>query len=330
MQRHYIDIGRWGIEIDCDTVDVLQGLSEIFDRFYSDTPPTGKPLLRCTIHRDEAAFATLSESVDSSGPVVDVSPGVTIRYAFEDARTVLSVTKTGIATFDLSRPAECDIYLYPSPTKETEQGLKSAPEAIFYPVLAEWIRNFDACLVHCGAVVYDGRAIFLTGPPGSGKSSHVLRMLLRGTEFLADDLAILCRNDDGSLNLLPLREVANVHQGTLKMFPELSFLESSPLRGDGKFIVNVPRRLEKQTVVEARPGVVLRLDPDDAPWLTPTPVEQCLDRMHNMAWFASRPRGNESHFWLLTDWLTQSEQWIVSRGYMAENLDELMQRVIMT
>jgi hypothetical protein len=46
-------------------------------------------------------------------------------------------------------------------------------------------------LVHAGVVVWDGRAVVLPGPSGSGKSSLVLALVRAGAAFSSDDVAVI-------------------------------------------------------------------------------------------------------------------------------------------
>lgn len=326
--RHFIDLERWQIEIVCQCTEVIQGLKSIFDFRLGALRLADKPLLSCSISCADDDFCHRIEKIKFEGPRIDVSPGVVIQYGFDGPITWLKVTQTAVIAFDSRRPDKCRVWLTP-PDSAANQGqhhLTPCPEAFIYPMLAEWLRAVDACLVHCGAVVVNGRAVVLSGPPGSGKSTHVLRMLLAGADFLADDLAVLYRKGQ-YLFFNPLREVANVHEGSTAIFPELAFIGNAPRRGDHKFMVNVPRYFQKKAAVAVPAGVLLRLHPDSESWIKPCPHDQSLDHLHRMAWFASRPEGNKNHFWLLTDWLMSCEQWHVSQGYLAEEMDALMTRL---
>jgi hypothetical protein len=327
---YFIDFEHWQIQIACDCLPVIESLRGIFDfRFGVDRQPD-KTLLVCAINCDDQIFYHLQDRIDFNGPRVDVSPGVTIDYAFDGPLTWLQVTHTAIIAFDNRNPADCQVWLAPfdssNPAGPGQDSCKPCPEAFFYPLLAEWLRTVDACLVHCGAVMINGRAVILSGPPGSGKSTHVLRMLLAGADFLADDLAILYQ-DNGQPYFYPLREVANVHVGSIETFPELAFIQDAPRRGDGKFMVNVPQYFGKKAVVRAPAGILLRLSPDPEAWIKACPKDHYLDHIHRMAWFASRPEGNKAHFWLLTDWLMNCEQWYVSQGYLGRHMETLINRL---
>jgi hypothetical protein len=325
---YFIDFTHWQIKIVCDCKFVIEGLRNNFDfRFGVDYHPN-KTLLTCTIIRDDQAYFRLLEQIDFNNRRVEVSQTVTLDYGFDGPLTWLKVTDTAIISFDSRNSAECHVWLPPLDRARDQKSAHNVPcpEAFFYPLLAEWLRTFHACLVHCGAVTINGRAVIISGPSGSGKSTHVLRMLHAGADFLADDLAILYQ-DDGQIYFSPLREVANVSQDSIHTFPELAFIKGAPLRGDGKFLVNVPQYFNKRAVDQSPSGVILRLFPDTDEWIKPCAKEDCLNNIHRMAWFSSRPEGNIAHFWLLTDWLMGCEQWCVSQGYLARHLDTLMNRL---
>lgn len=189
--------------------------------------------------------------------------------------------------------------------------------------MVEWLRNVEAYLVHCGAATIEGRAIILIGPPGSGKSTHVLRMVLRGANFLADDLMLMHPQGDNII-LMPFREVANLGEGSVDRFSEMSFIKKAPRRGDGKFQVAISEFFDKQAIVSARPGFVLHLYPDQEPWIRERPMEKALEGIHNMAYYMSRKAESTNNFFLLTDLMQSSIHLDVSQGYLAEELDNLM------
>jgi hypothetical protein len=148
-------------------------------------------------------------------------------------------------------------------------------------------------------------------------------MLARGASFIADDLALL-RMEAGRVRLGPFRDVANLNTDTVEIFPELGHLRDAPKRGNGKYSISIPERFPETRILEAGPGIVLRLRSGQNATLERVPPAASLDGMFSMAWFGSRPESNEAHFRTLTDWLFECEQWYVSRAYMRERLDELM------
>ena len=57
--------------------------------------------------------------------------------------------------------------------------------------------------IHATAVAIGGRAVLLTGPPGSGKSDLALRLIDRGAALIADDRVIVTRAGDRVLAAAP-------------------------------------------------------------------------------------------------------------------------------
>jgi hypothetical protein len=334
MSVRYIEIGPWSVAVETDLAAIHDALELNFGRRYSTTSPSkSKTTLACRVISRPQAYRSAAETVVWNGPEVALSPGITIHYGFASQKTWLHVTQTGIIALDASSPTDCQVLLHPDAISSyTETGEPdpqrriACPEAFLYPMLAEWVRGFGACLVHCGAVALHGRAIFLTGASGSGKSTQVLRMVTRGASFVADDLALLCPGPTG-MHLMQLRDVANLKTETVDNFSELSHLRNAPIRGDGKYSINIPERFPNAAVADVGPGFLLRLHAGESPTMEPVPSENLFDGMYSMAWFGSRPESNRAHFGILTDWLFACQQWHVSRAYLRDHLDELMSRL---
>ena len=73
---------------------------------------------------------------------------------------------------------------------------------------------------HAGAVSLNGYGILLPGPKYSGKSVMTLGMLLKGCEFLGEDVATV---DHASLEVIPYTHPnIYVRQSALTLFPELT------------------------------------------------------------------------------------------------------------
>jgi hypothetical protein len=324
----FIDLIEWELAVCCRDARVLDSLRALFRDRATWTPGQGRTRLDCDVISDPQRFDELRERICFDGPAVSASQNVSIRYGFERGRTWLDVAETAIVELDDSTPTRSQVYLRSEscvdrpPAKDSKRVL-AEPEAFLYPLLAEWIRNFDACLMHCGAVAIGNRAVVLSGPPGSGKSTHVLRLLLHGLRFLADDLAIIHRVD-GGLEMIAFREVANVGHRTVEHFPELRNVSEAPLRGDGKYCVDVPAYFGQHACSRAMPGAIVRLHPDPEPWMKPCPREDAFAGIHTMAWFVSQSERSERHFWLISDWLAASSQWDVSQGYLAHHLDAFL------
>jgi hypothetical protein len=334
MCVRYVEVGPWSVAVESDSAALHDAMALNFGARYSPVQPPASPiLLTCRVINDARVYRSAADLLEFDGPEIPLSPGIFIQYDLKPTKTWLKVTQTGLIELDASRPAECQVLLHPAAASSYDGAAKlgpdwrtACPEAFFYPMLAEWVRRVGACLVHGGAVALNGRAVFLTGPSGSGKSTQVLRMVERGASFVADDLALLRRGPDG-LRIWQFREVANLKPEGLEAFPELAGLRNAPMRGDGKYMINIRERFRDASVRSAPPGVVLRLRKDEARTLERVPPGEVLDGMYSMAWFGSRPDGNQTHFDLLTDWLYDCPQWYVSRGYMRDCLDELMEQL---
>lgn len=63
--------------------------------------------------------------------------------------------------------------------------------------------RISAETLHSTAVAFDGRAVLLMGPSGSGKSDLALRLMDRGFVLVSDDQTIVKRNSDRIIATAP-------------------------------------------------------------------------------------------------------------------------------
>lgn len=319
-----VNLGLWDILIRCDQEEIISAIKELFDPRTSLVPRKDVQLLVCDIHDDPEQFHHLNNTLDFDAATLEISPNVTAEYSLEEGATFIRVLYTAIIELTDKDPFYARVNL--EPLSVSGNSMRPVPEAFFYPLVVEWMRNVNTYLVHCGAAAINGRAVILIGPPGSGKSTHVLRMLQKGADFLADDI-LLIHERDGELLLMPFREVANLGEGSVKRFPDMAFLTDAPQRGDGKYQVSIGNYFTKQAISLASPGIVLHLFPEQESWIRERAAEDALEGIHNMNWFVSRKKESIENFFLLTDLMMASHHIDVSQGYLAENLDELMARL---
>ena len=151
--------------------------------------------------------------------------------------------------------------------------------------LAAVLRGLEP--LHASAVVVEGRAVALAGPPGAGKSSLAAELVSRGATFLTDD--VLAVEPSGGSGLLaypgPARPGLDRHADPVELAAvcllkrgatgdrarviQLEDPDSRDLLGTTfNAFVSEPARRERHLEVSARlaAGVVLRADvPEGAP-----------------------------------------------------------------
>lgn len=317
----YIDLGLCAIRVEAAQPELLDAIKDLFKYRTTAQPPANRQILDCRVHDDPQKFNSYAEVTSFDSCTVKVGHVVTAQYYLGDGVTRVKIDHTAIIEFTDADPLTAHVFLEPlANSGKTERPL---PEAFFYPMVVEWLRNIDAYLVHCGAVTLTGRGVLLIGPPGSGKSTHVLRMVKRGANFLADDLMLIHRQGEDIL-LRPFREVANLGEGSVERFPEMAFIKRAPRRGDGKFQVDIADFFDTRAEKMAKPGIVLHLHPDQDSWIQELPTQDSLAQLYNMAFFLSRKTESADNFFILTELMLDSYHLEVSQGYLAENLDGLM------
>lgn len=331
MSSFCFPLAKFRICVNCSDDSIIQAIKNVCPSPRLESPDSQYQQLTCDIVDDQDRHRQLEQKLHFNDSMVQVSQGMDIKYQFAGPHTWMKVSHTAIMHIHSGEPEQAQVWLAP-PEPNPEDGspmYRPLPEAFLYPLLVEWIRHFGACMIHCGAVRYAGFTIVLSGPPKSGKSTHVLRLMIKGAEFIADDLGMLYRNEEG-VWLSPFREVADVRKDTMARFPELAFLSDAEVRDEDKYTVKVPQYFGEIGAQPAPPGLFLRLYPDEQAWVRPTDPDTVFHGMQNMAYFPGRPDLNLVHFDLLCDWLGDCVQWDVSQGYMAEHLDELLARIAQT
>jgi HprK-related kinase B len=78
-------------------------------------------------------------------------------------------------------------------------------------------------LLHASAVVRDGRAVALAGPPGAGKSTAALHLVEHGFRFVSND-RLLVRSHASGVEALGYPKQPRVNPGTLLHHPRLRAL----------------------------------------------------------------------------------------------------------
>lgn len=127
--------------------------------------------------------------------------------------------------------------------------------------------------VHAAAVARGGRAVVLSGPGGTGKTTLALALAARGFEILSDELAVL---DPAGRLVFPYRRNVHVRPGTPELVDGMEHLASRPreqLGGGiawaiphselGSTLDEAPRALAG--VVMLRPHELGRVEPDIQP-----------------------------------------------------------------
>jgi len=109
--------------------------------------------------------------------------------------------------------------------------------------------------MHGSCVSRDGDAVLVVGPPGSGKSDLVLRLLSRGFELVADDQVTITNGIASSpVELAGLLEVCGL--GIVRL----------PYRADARLalVVEVAGRADRMPMPQNHPELnvpVVRIDP---------------------------------------------------------------------
>jgi hypothetical protein len=190
-------------------------------------------------------------------------------------------------------------------------------------------RARDYLILHAGAVVRDGRALLLPGPPEAGKSSLVLALLQRGFDYLSDDVGAI---DPVTSRVYPFEKRIGVRESTIvRYFPELE-----PRLEDRGFDLgdHLRQRFVRPEDAGATVGgptqagsvVFLGEDREGAPRLTPLSRAAAVEGMAANAFnlFRYGDRG----VILLSRVAAETEAYLLEGGTAVERAELLAERVL--
>lgn len=146
--------------------------------------------------------------------------------------------------------------------------------------------------VHAAAVARGGRAVVLSGPGGTGKTTLALALAARGFEILSDELAVL---DPATGQVYPYRRNVHVRPGTPELVDGLGHVSSRPRELLGGGIAWAIPHTELRSTLDEFPrrfaGVVMLRPPDGAqvePRLQPMRGSLAAIELMRATWAASR------------------------------------------
>ena len=100
-------------------------------------------------------------------------------------------------------------------TQNPGQVLEELEWAVMMGILSY---HQDFIQVHASGLSRNGRGLLLIGPPGSGKTTLALNMLLNGWSCFSDEVILI---DPGKSMILPLPRCFHVDDRTLELIPDI-------------------------------------------------------------------------------------------------------------
>ncbi len=110
--------------------------------------------------------------------------------------------------------------------------------APFRPLIGAWLAQHGFCLIHAACVGWNGRALLLAGPGGSGKSTTAYTCAAHGWTYYADDLALL-RMTGSVPEIFALYNTAKMNPDSIALFPGLKGLRPERAAPDEKVLLHL-------------------------------------------------------------------------------------------
>lgn len=197
-------------------------------------------------------------------------------------------------------------------------------EDVTFTSLAPLLRRHEHFMVHAAAVAQETAALFV-GPSGSGKTTTGLALLLAGWGYLANDVVLLARGDDGVYAFPTPSELA-VRRKTFTLLPELGTLSGD---GHGSFDARSAKtlQLDASSWAEASRVTVVcypRIGTEGSSNLRPLPVAMGLARLMEESVDRWDWPTLDAHLDLLTDLGQQSRHYELELGPDVEELPDLI------
>ncbi len=130
--------------------------------------------------------------------------------------------REGAALSMLNMPERIAAYLFADLAELTyyEQG------SPFRNIFQWWFDGKDSTMLHSGAVSLDGRALLISGPGGSGKSTIALACLLNGMDYLGDDYVVVANNKN--ITVSSLYSTVKLTGDAIRRFPAVRKWTTNP------------------------------------------------------------------------------------------------------
>lgn len=312
----YLRLGKLVVRLTSDSQHLLLRWKEIFGPWALETPPQGA-VEDLTLNL--ALVDSLPELPAFSPAFVDAKQIVDVYHRQEEQTFILHFHAGALVRMELSSPGPV---VRGSVTPGVFQNGRL--EDVTFTSLAPLLRRHDHFLVHAAAAAEETATLFV-GPSGSGKTTTGLALMLSGWRYLANDVVLLARGNDGVYAFPTPSEVA-VRSKTFTLLPELKTLtgnarEPSGL-GSGRAL-----QLEAATWAEASRVTVVcypRLGASGSSSLRRLPVAVALARLMEESVDRWDSQTLDAHLNLLADLGRQCRHYELELGPDVRELPRLI------